>query len=177
MITKSRLQSNSALQNEHATYDYVDSYEGEFIDQENRIDITQIVKTFFTSGPKWIEVLFALRNKIVALFGLKVPRGTDRHAQLVQFKCEPGERIGLFKVFSKTEQEVIIGEDDRHLNFRVSIFLQRKSLQADHKTVTISTVVVFNNWFGRLYFFPVKPFHKLIVRAILKRVIKKLEGG
>ena len=43
------------------------------------------------------------------------------------------------------------------------------------KNLTISTTVEYNNWFGKLYFFPVRPFHKLIVPAMLKGIIKKLE--
>ena len=43
------------------------------------------------------------------------------------------------------------------------------------KDLTISTTVEFNNWFGRLYFLPVRPFHKIIVPTMLKGIIKELE--
>jgi len=43
------------------------------------------------------------------------------------------------------------------------------------KIVTVTTLVIYNNWFGRLYFFPVKPFHKLIVQSGLKISIQELE--
>ena len=66
-----------------------------------------------------------------------------------------------------------MGENDKHLNFKVSILLEK--LEANNKSITISTIVVFNNWFGKLYFFPVKPFHKLIVPIMLKSILKDLE--
>jgi hypothetical protein len=78
-------------------------------------------------------------------------------------------------VFAKTNEEVILGEDDKHLNFRISLFLQQKQNITNKKDLTISTKVEFNNWFGRLYFFSVRPFHKLIVPTMLKGIIKELE--
>ncbi|AYZ35431.1 DUF2867 domain-containing protein [Chryseobacterium indologenes] len=35
----------------------------------------------------------------------------------------------------------------------------------------------FHNWTGVLYFLPVRPFHKLIVPAMLKNIIGQLEGS
>ncbi len=76
---------------------------------------------------------------------------------------------------SKTNSEVILGENDKHLNFRVSLLQEQIQNRSDTKLLTISTTVEFNNWFGRLYFLPVRPFHKLIVPTIMKEMIKNLE--
>merc|ERR1712046_407292 len=112
---------------------------------------TDISKAFFSSGPKWVGRLFILRNKIVSIFGLKTSGNiTDREKQLENFKCEPGEQLGLFKVFTTTENEVILGEDDKHLNFRVSLILNPKGKKTENKDLIVSTTVEFNNWFGRL---------------------------
>ena len=43
------------------------------------------------------------------------------------------------------------------------------------QTFTITTVVKFNNRLGRLYFFFIRPFHKVIIRSMLKRVAKRLK--
>lgn len=175
-VNNMELPDQSILNKDEKHYDYIDSYQIEFIDKKNNISPTEIGKAFFLSGPKWVEKLFALRNKIVGLFGLKTSGNTtDRKKQLDNFKCEPGEQLGLFKVFSKTNNEVVLGEDDRHLNFRVSLLLDQLLNETDKKTLTITTTVQFNNWFGRLYFSPVRPFHKLIVPAMLKGIIKELE--
>lgn len=34
----------------------------------------------------------------------------------------------------------------------------------------ITTVVKYNNWLGRAYFFIIRPFHGIIVKSILKHV-------
>ena len=173
-IIKTKLPEDSVLNNSPNKFDYIDSFMGVFNDNRNLINTTDIGKAFFTSGPKWVEKLFSLRNKIVSIFGLKTSGSpTDREKQLELFKCNPGDQLGLFKVFSKSENEVVLGEDDKHLNFRISMFLCDS--KKGSKNLTISTTVEYNNWFGKLYFFPVRPFHKLIVPAMLKGIIKKLE--
>ncbi len=173
---KTALPKRSILNADHKKYDYVDSYKDVLIDEENKFNSTDIGKAFFLSGPKWVEKLFTFRNKVVSLFGLKTSgKINNRQAQLDSFKCEAGEQLGLFKVFGKTIEEVILGEDDKHLNFRVSLFIEQQPTNPQKKDITISTTVEFHNWLGRLYFLPVRPFHKLIVPTMLKGIIKELE--
>jgi hypothetical protein len=43
------------------------------------------------------------------------------------------------------------------------------------KVITVTTTVIYNNWFGRLYFLLVKPFHRLIVQITLKNNLQNLE--
>ena len=175
-ILKTELPKESLLNTNIEKHDYIDSFQGVLNDPGNKFTLVDIGKSFFSSGPKWIESLFALRNKIVPLFGLKTPDNiTDRQNKLTNFNCEKGEWFGLFEVFDKTENEIILGKDDKHLNFRVSLFLEEQKNELTKKNLTISTTVEFNNWFGRLYFLPVKPFHKLIVPTMLKGIIRELE--
>ncbi|MBS1489046.1 MAG: DUF2867 domain-containing protein [Bacteroidetes bacterium] len=175
-VTKSKLPEKSSLRSDDNVYDFVDSFQGDFIDKNGNINSTDIGMFFFTGGPKWIDKLFALRNKLVVLFGLKTSEKIlDKQKLLNNFKCEQGDQLGLFKVYNKTGEEVVLGEDDKHLNFRVSLFIDQQSNDTINKKLIISTTVKFNNWFGRLYFLPVRPFHKLIVPTILKGIIKNIE--
>ncbi|ASO07396.1 DUF2867 domain-containing protein [Arenibacter algicola] len=175
-IIKTTLPYQSLLNNSEKKYDYIDSFQGAINVIDNKFTSTDIGKAFFSSGPQWVSKLFSLRNKIVSVFGLKTSgENTNREKQLQNFKCEPGEQMGLFKVFAKNENEVILGEDDKHLNFRVSLFLGPQISGTTIKHTTVSTTVEFNNWFGRLYFIPVRPFHKLIVPTMLKGIIKEME--
>ena len=175
-IKKTEIPKNSLLCTNNISYDYIDSFQGQFIDKFQKIGTTEIGKSFFSSGPNWIDKLFEFRNKLVGLFGLKTSgKVTDRRIILDNFKGEKGEQIGLFKVFDKTDNEIILGEDDKHLNFRVSLFIDKQNENKTDKNLIISTTVKFNNWFGRLYFLPVRPFHKLIVPTMLKGIIKDIE--
>lgn len=171
-VEKVNLPQKSILLKER--FDYFDCYQGELTNAQN-ITVVDVCKSFFSASPYWVDQLFFLRNKIVRLFGLKVPdNGKNKTIAIEEFKGTEGERLGLFRVYKKTEDEIIIGENDKHLNFRVSILLQK--VETNAQSITISTTVVFNNWFGRLYFFPVKPFHKLIVPIMLKSILKDLKN-
>ncbi len=173
-ITKAQFPAESLLLADGTTYDYADSFRGIFTDKTNQVNAAAAGKAFFTSAPDWIGKLFELRNKMVAAFGLKTSGSPQNRQELLdKFNCEPGEQLGLFKVFARTENEVILGEDDKHLNFRISLFLHRTG--PTQKALTISTTVQFNHWSGRLYFLPVRPFHRAIVPAMLKSLIRELE--
>jgi hypothetical protein len=67
-------------------------------------------------------------------------------SDLTKRALEPGEKIGVFRVYTVSDAEVILGEDDRHLDFRISVHL--KEVQG-MKDVTISTVVHYNNTLGK----------------------------
>ena len=173
-ITKTSLPKNSLLYKD--TYNYIDCFQGFIKDIDNKITPLAILKAFFNSSPKWIEVLFAIRNNIVRVFGLKTAKkNKNKQDILANLKGKPNEQIGLFKIFEATDQEIIMGEDDKHLNFRVSLLMNQSETEPTNKSITVSTTVYFNNWFGKLYFLPVKPFHKLIVPTILKSILVELE--
>jgi hypothetical protein len=55
------------------------------------------------------------------------------------------------------------------LTFRVSVLTDREK-----SYVYVTTVVHYNNRGGKVYFLPVKPFHKIILYAMMKRLLKKL---
>jgi hypothetical protein len=100
--------------------------------------------------PRWAHWLMSVRNAIVELFGLKA-----------------GRADAYFPVLWETESEIITGLSDRHLDFRVSIL---KDPMAG--TVSFTTIVHFNNLWGRLYFVPVCPFHKLLVKTLLRNYLR-----
>lgn len=169
------LPADSLLKRYPNRADYVDTYEGVLNDSENRIDSTAVGKAFFQAGPKWVETLFGIRNKMAKMVGLK-SAGTaeERHLEQVRFRCEPGEKMGLFRVYDKSDFEVILGEDDKHLDFRVSLLLVSDRGNPGIKKLLITTLVRFNNSWGKVYFLPVRPFHKLIVPSMLNNMISQL---
>lgn len=176
-MSEAILPINSVLLSDTIEYDYIDSFQSSFMDKDGTITSNDIGKTFFMSGPKWIDILFDFRNKLVGLFGLKTSmKITDRQKLLNNFKGEEGDRLGLFKVYHKTADEIVIGEDDKHLNFRVSLFINKHKSQISNKQLTLITTVKFNNWFGRFYFFLILPFHNVIVPTMLKGIIKNIEN-
>ncbi|MDR1893391.1 MAG: DUF2867 domain-containing protein [Spirochaetales bacterium] len=100
----------------------------------------------------------------------------DKQRQFDNFHCERNEQVGGFKVFDRNEDEVILGMDDRHLNFRVSLLKEKDNNNSNVNILSITTVVAYNNILGWLYFLIVKPFHKIVVPIELKAMVNDLQG-
>ena len=122
------------------------------------------------STPAWVEFLMSCRNKIVSLLGLKnlgAMSNLNRTKPLEAYAI--GDRIGIFTLAYLAQDEVIMGDNDKHLNVQVSIYRQHTPRGCD---LTVTTVVHNHNWLGRLYMVFVAPAHKVIVRAMLKRYLQ-----
>lgn len=175
-MKKVYLPEGSVLQKDK-NFAFIDAYQEDFIDVNDEIDIKKICRFFFSSDPKWIGELMRLRNKIVHLFGLKTSGSfEDRKTMIARLKYEPNERVGIFQIFDVLKNEIILGENDKHLDFRISLYLQKANIDAPEKSLTIATSVKYHNTFGRAYFIPVKPFHKRIVPTMLKGIISQINN-
>lgn len=175
IIQKHIIPQQSVLKAEEQSYGYIDCFQGSFSGEKLQNDIIPVVGIFTSSGPKWAITLMKIRDRIVKSFGLKISgQTTDEQEQPDSIRYAPGSQHGIFKLLSKSQNEVILGEDDKHLDFKVSLLVE-PSVDNSYNQLSITTVVKFNNLFGKLYFLPVKPFHKLIVRKLLENVILRLE--
>ena len=97
--------------------------------------------------PGRAAALLRLRNALVRPFGLKTG--------------EPDRPI--FPTCHESEDELILGTDDRHLNFRIGLYRQDGRLY-------MSTWVHPHNLWGRTYLRLVMPFHILISRGAVARM-------
>ena len=79
--------------------------------------------------------------------------------------------IGDFFIVLKLKNHLIAELKDKHLDFRFSILIKEKE---GITRVSLRTIVKLNNFFGRIYFFLIKPFHRLIIHNILKRLSNEL---
>ncbi len=109
--------------------------------------------------PGWVRRLMVLRNVLVAPFGLK--------GAAEEVKTSETE-IGGFPVVSASDDRVVLGFDDRHLNFRIVIDVRQD--RPSGQTLSVMTLVHRNNLLGRLYLAAVMPFHRLIVRRMLSGI-------
>jgi hypothetical protein len=112
----------------------------------------------FARGPRWIEALLALRNTLVAPFGLK-KSGAGEPA--------PGGMIGIFPVLSETPERLVAGFNDHHLDFRVVVDVAAAKAG---QQVTTTTLVLTHNLLGRAYLAVILPFHRLVARAMLRQI-------
>lgn len=104
------------------------------------------------SMPVWADTLLKLRNAIVKPLGLK----TD---------TSDAGPDAIFPVTHETDDELILGTDDSHLNFRIAI-------KREGEMIHMATWVHRNNALGRAYLAVIMPFHVLIVRDCMKRIAR-----
>lgn len=114
----------------------------------------------FEEPPGWVTHLLALRNAVVMPLGLKTGREVG----------DAREWIGIFPVEAKTPDRIVLGFDDKHLDFRVVVDVARKGDGCD---VTATTLVREHNFLGRLYLTTILPFHRAIVPVLLRRAAQE----
>ncbi len=121
-----------------------------------------LARFIFSWRPAWVATLMNVRDSCVGAFGLKTGRAL--RASDVQ-----RTRIGIFRLYEVRPLEVLVGEDDRHLDFRASVLYRASGGPASSASVVLSTVVHCHNRFGRTYLRLITPFHRLIVRSFLRQ--------
>lgn len=137
--------------------DFNDSFSCEAY-SETPLSSEELMKTIFTNQPSWVNALYKLRGWLVKPFGLK-----------------GGTFDGIIDKLIKetTTDETVIYINDKHLAFYASVFIV--PVKENTFKATITTVVNFHNLLGRVYFFFICPFHKIVVSATLKRAIKRIK--
>ena len=158
-ITLTKIPPTSRYRDFIESIHYYDAFVATGIDPD--ITIQEVYIQIFSDTPTWIKTLMKIRNKIVSIFGINTDiEGSD----IGKATFEIGSLVGMFRIFYIDEEEIIAGEDDKHLDFRVSVLKHQN-------TVTVSTFVTYNNAFGKLYMFFIAPMHKIIVKRMMRRLI------
>jgi hypothetical protein len=123
-----------------------------------RLDARTAAQRMLGRSPRWVEILVALRNRLVVPFGLKAPDPTGSAAS---------GTIGIFPVVSEAPDRVVLGFDDGHLDFRVVVDVAPCGAG---QSFTLTTLVLTHNLLGRFYLAIILPFHRLIARTMLRQV-------
>lgn len=106
----------------------------------------------FHDPPAWVVAAMGLRQAVVGFVGIS--RGDT----------------SAFRTLARTDDEVLLGTDDGHLDFRASV-------RREPKRVVLSTVVTLHNRRGRGYFAIVRRVHPVVVQAMLARAARRLSGS
>jgi hypothetical protein len=135
---------------------FIDAYRIEI--GGNRLDAREAAQRMFARAPRWIDALLRLRNLIVAPLGLKTSGAGEP---------TPSGMIGIFPVVSATPERLVAGFNDSHLDFRVVVDVAQVSMG---QQVTATMLVRTHNRLGRTYLVTIMPFHRLVVRTMLRQV-------
>jgi len=146
-VTACPLPAHSLLHERIQDADFIDCYAAD--GQTSPRKAAETIVTF----PAWAKALVILRGIVTRPFGLS------------QDGPVAEDKLGPFPVETETEDEIIAGFDDKHLNFRVSVLRHEGKMM-------LATWVRPHNFGGRLYLSVIMPFHILIARNGIARAAK-----
>ena len=70
---------------------------------------------------------------------------------------------------NKTFIDLII--EDKHLTFYISIYCSKNYNK--RQSVSLTTIVKYNNLLGKIYFYIIWIFHRIVVKYLFKRAIRR----
>lgn len=147
--------------------DYADAFA---CDAEGGGDLSadDVLIALWTAMPGWVNALFGVRNALVRLVGLR-GGGMKERADLLESTIRGGGSMDMVSVAAKSDRETVLKLSDKHLDALMSVHIARAG---GTQTVTAITSVYYHNLLGRIYFFLIRPFHKPIVKSMLKSTLK-----
>ena len=128
--------------------------------QRHFADMQEIARVTVGTSPSWVKRLLKVRNFIVAPFGLK----QDGKADAPRSET----RISIFPILQESEDSIVLGMDDIHLNFRIVI--ERFAIGGGFR-IRLTTLVRRHNILGNIYILVITPVHKLIVMSAMRHAI------
>jgi hypothetical protein len=143
-----------------------DSYRAPLSRRE--LGIVDVFFGIFAHHPLWMKLLLIIRNKIVAVAGLDAPTASEILHIEIKDRYVIGEKIGVWPIFSLSEDEVVAGRNNKHLDFRLSVL---KARDGDRTHVVVSTICTVHNLFGKIYLFFIVPIHRYGVKTLLRNAV------
>lgn len=107
-----------------------------------------------------LGLAFRVRDAISGWFGVKRIGGFSGE---VRTFVQEGDKLDFFLVETAREDVLTLSARDRHLDVLTCV-------TSVENTLTITSSVKVHNRFGWFYMLPVRPAHKLIVWAMLRRL-------
>lgn len=133
-------------------------------------NIDALAEAVLRDPPEWFRALLAIRDVAMSNFGVKTS-GDLRAAA----SRNGDDHIDFFRVTSRGEHEILLGETDVHLDFKLSLLRRARGNGNDGRDELVATTaVVCHNLLGRAYLKAIMPFHRLVVRSNLNRAARRL---
>lgn len=140
--------------------DLVDTYSVE-LPSCAATDVQELARFVLGHPPAWVAPLMAVRDTLMGSLGIKTAADLSRHGRAARNGV-----VGSFPVVERLQSEIVMGADDRHLDFRTAMLVEEAE---GTRVLYWTTVVRCRNLFGRGYLTVITPFHRAIVPAYLDR--------
>lgn len=166
-VSPVELPTESQISGFYTQVNLADAYAMDLPDRASR-DPEVLARFLFGQPPSSMQWALKVRDLLVAPFGIKTANALQALGA-----SRPGQRIGIFRIYDSNPSEIVLGEDDKHLDFRLSVLCRPADGPAGNAyQVVLSTVVKCHNMLGRAYIALVAPFHRRIIRASMRRAAR-----
>lgn len=136
------------------------------------VDSVKSMREFIAAAlsymPVWMIALYKVRAVFVRLLGLK--QGGYPGAERVKPEdviFTPGDMGSFFKVRGGEEERYwVAGATEKHLSGVLAVAVE--PLPDGVKRYHMATIVHYRNWTGRVYFNIIRPFHHVVVWAMMR---------
>jgi len=159
-MRRSPLPPESSLAPLFATADLADAYAVTLPDSVVALPMEDLAARLLGNPSWWFRAMLGVRDSVMTRFGVKTTAEMRR--------ADGRARVEFFPILDRRADELILGEDDRHLDFRASL-LRRRDAGGQGRELVMTTVVHCHNGLGRAYIAAIRPFHHAVVRSSIKR--------
>ena len=118
-----------------------DSYRAPLSRKE--LGIVDVFFGIFAHQPRWMKLILIVRNKVASLAGLDAPTASEIFHVEIKDRYVVGEKIGVWPIFSLSEDEIVAGRNNKHMDFRLSVL---KVLDGDRRAWSSSPSARFTTW-------------------------------
>jgi hypothetical protein len=143
------------------------------------LSLREFVAATLRFRPRWLVGLFAIRAAFAWLLRLRhpVPTRVDRRPTAERISFAPGAAAGFFTVTAGQEDTfLLMHASDTHLTGYLAFVVDPADLTSAapgsganaRRTFHAVTVVRYHRWTGPVYFAVVRPFHHLVVGAMVR---------
>lgn len=153
-----------------------------FLEGADHVDIThadsvtsmrEFIAAALSYMPGWMKALYKVRAVFVRLLGMKQDGypGADRVSPK-DVIFAPGDMGSFFKVKGGEEERYwIAGATEKHLSGYLAIAAE--PLPDGMKRFHVATIVHYRHWTGRVYFNLIRPFHHVVVWAMVRHAARQ----
>lgn len=146
------------------------------------LPIEEIYARLMSQTPKWFDFLMKLRDRMVAVLGLKSTKGMAGEQSLFE---QTGRQFGLrnvtkpnrvmdfFTVTALHENEIVVSIKDKHLDMQTSLLRTQINGESQKGKYMLIDVITTHNFLGKAYLFFIMPIHKIIVKKTLNDALRR----
>ncbi len=131
------------------------------------ITAQQAYITMTSSQPKWLSILFSVRDAFSRLAGVEEVKGFN---ELEGKDFTINDKMHFFNVVEKSDDKLTLIIRDSHLDVCLCLVVVSNADKNSNNDLYLTTSVKNNNFFGRLYMVPVSIIHPFIAKKLLLNI-------